>query len=214
MKSLVLGFLLLAAPVCAQTPPIDDCPAGATLHRSLTALDHDSMLAAYTASFVGLFHRQPSMQPGSGSDDGEYWIAISNHYGEYGDSVCRAGWNLYRERQIGGIPTGPKDGDVPASFLPNAPVPVPTPVPTPTPVPAPLPNPPNPPLPSVDLTPILNTLAVIEQNVIAIRATEEDTNKQVTEMNKGFSDYVVPFFKFVAKYIVPAATAWLAAKHL
>lgn len=143
-------FLNTAA---AQTPPIDDCPAGAVLHKSLTPLDHDSLLAAYTASFVGLFHRQPSLQPGSGADDGNYWVGISNHYGEYGDSVCRAGWNLYRERQIGGLPTGPADGDLPASFQPGAVPPAP-------------PTPPAPPVPpTTDIQAQLDALGTALANL-------------------------------------------------
>ena len=69
-------------------------------HPPTTALDHDSMLAAYTASFVGIFHRPPSMVRGSGYDDGEYWISVSDHFGEFGDGICRAGWNAYWEQKL------------------------------------------------------------------------------------------------------------------
>ncbi len=153
MKTLfmILACSLFVNTAYAQTPPIDDCPAGATLHRSLTGLDHASMLAAYTASFVGLYHRQPTMQPGSGSDDGEYWIATFNHYGPYGDGICRAGWNAYAELRLGGGESGdPRLGDQPAKFLPSA-----APVPPPT-------VPPAPPA-TVDLAPLLSRLAALEQ---------------------------------------------------
>lgn len=197
MKTLLFTILacsLFLNTAAAQTPPIDDCPAGAELHRSLTALDDSSMLAAYTASFVGLFHRAPSMQPGSGADDGNYWIKSSNHYGLYGDNICRAGWNLYRERQLGSLPTGPKDGDLPASFLPGAPTPTPTPVPTPTPTPAPL--------PSVDLSGVLQQISLLSKQVDVVKADVDagraENQAFFSNVKSAWETYGLPLLKYVA----------------
>lgn len=217
MTRLVALFVVIAAPVFAQTPPIDDCPAGHELHHSLTALDRQSMLAAYTASFVGLFHRQPSMQPGSGSDDGNYWTGISDHYGLYGDDVCRAGWNLYRERQLGGIPTGPRDGDLPAQFLPNAPMPapMPTPVPTPQPVPQPLPSPPI--CPSPDLSAIVSQISNVGAQVIACNQGIANVGQNVTDGRKENQQFYADarnawnsFFEPIVKYVLPAVGTFIA----
>jgi len=125
----VVALLLLTRPVAAQTT---DCIA---THPALTALDDATMIAAYRASFIGIYGREPSMQPGSGLDDGRYWVSVSNHYGAFGDRVCRAGWNAYWEGKLRGVDSlDPSLGDQPAQFQPGAPVPTPTPQPVPTPV--------------------------------------------------------------------------------
>src|SRR4051812_15416867 len=93
MKTLLCVLLLIAAPVAAQ----DDCPAGHVRNPQVSPLDHAYMLSAFTASFRGIFGREPSMQPGGGVDDGEYYIAAANHFGVYGDDQCHAGWSGYWE---------------------------------------------------------------------------------------------------------------------
>jgi len=106
--------IIFATPARAQV-----C---ALKHPTLTALDHESMVAAYTASFRGLKGRAPTWLSGSGADDGNYWIAVSDHYGEYSDGVCRAGWNAYMELKLGGSDSvSPALGDQPARFQPTAP---------------------------------------------------------------------------------------------
>jgi len=116
----VVALLLLTRPVAAQTT---DCIA---THPALTALDDATMIAAYRASFIGIYGREPSMQPGSGLDDGRYWVSVSNHFGAFGDRICRAGWNRYWEGKLRGVDSlDPSLGDQPAQFQPGAPVPVP-----------------------------------------------------------------------------------------
>lgn len=136
MKTLLLLVaLFIATPVFAQ----DDCPAGHVRNPAVSPLDHEYMVAAFKASFRGLFGRDPSMQPGSGKDDGEYYIGASNHYGVYGDDQCHAGWSGYWESWLA---VGRGDlglVQTPARFLPGS-QPVPTPIPTPTPQPQPLPE--------------------------------------------------------------------------
>jgi len=89
------------------------------MRPALTPLDDGYMLAAFTASFRGLFGRDPSMQPGSGSDDGWYWIGVSNHHGAFSDNICRAGWSAYWEEKLAGNDNVPSElADQPARFQP------------------------------------------------------------------------------------------------
>jgi hypothetical protein len=113
--SAALVVLCLAMPAWAQ----DDCPPGHFHYPTVTALDDASMLAAYTASYRGLFGHDPSMKPGDGAADGWYWIHASNHYGVYGDDQCHAGWSGYWESWL---QTGHGDlglVQTPARFLPT-----------------------------------------------------------------------------------------------
>jgi hypothetical protein len=88
-------------------------------HPALTALDDATMFAAYAASFRGIYGRESVMQPGTGADDGAYWVAQSNHFGAFGDGVCRAGWNAYWEQRLAGADSAdPALGDQPAIFQP------------------------------------------------------------------------------------------------
>jgi len=129
LSIVVVALLLLTRPVAAQT---NDCLA---THPALTALDDATMIAAYRASFIGIYGREPSMQPGSGLDDGMYWVSVSNHYGAFGDRICRAGWNRYWEGKLRGVDSlDPSLGDQPAQFQPGAPIPTPTPQPVPSPI--------------------------------------------------------------------------------
>ena len=129
-----------------------DPPPGIISHPPLTGLDAPSMRAAIVASFRGLFGRDPTGVPGSGADDVGYWIAVSDHYGEFSDHIWRAGWSAYWEMKLAGSDSAnPALGDQPARFLP----PLAPPVPSPTPVP---------PVP-VDLAPILARLHALEETV-------------------------------------------------
>ena len=120
VREILLILLTAAAPVYA----IDDCPPGGVKHAALTGLDHASMEAAVKASFVGLYHREPTGVPGSGPDDIGYWIQLSDHYGAYGDGICRAGWNAYMELRLSGASSGdPSLGDQPARFQPKSTLP-------------------------------------------------------------------------------------------
>jgi hypothetical protein len=135
-RSFVAIALLVASvvPLGAQ----EVCPVK---HLALTPLEHPAMEAAYLASFRGLYHRDPTGAPGSGPDDTGWWIRTFDHYGEYSDGICRAGWNLYTELRLAGAGSvAPTLGDESARFQPGrspAPTPVPLPAPTPQPMPAP-----------------------------------------------------------------------------
>lgn len=155
--------LLVAVPVSAQ----DDCPAGHVRNQAVSPLDHDYMVKAFTASFRGLFGRDPSMQPGSGKDDGEYYIAAANHFGVYGDDQCHAGWSGYWESwlqnghgDLGAVQT-------PARFLPMVAPPI---VPPPPPVVTPPVVVPPAPLPSIDLSGVYAQIAVLSAKLDALAA--------------------------------------------
>jgi hypothetical protein len=134
------------------------------VHPALTGLDHASMAAAVTASFRGLYGRDPSGLPGSGADDVNYWIAVTDHYGEFSDHICRAGWSRYWETKLGGTDSAdPALGDQPARFQPGQPTPPPEPTPPPAPIPA------------VDLALVLNRLDVLERE-LADHAQKEESH--------------------------------------
>jgi hypothetical protein len=119
---------LIALFLFAQTVPAfaGDCPAGRATHPPLTGLDRASLVAAYTASFRGLFHRDPTFTRGAGVDDGDYWISASDHYGEFSGNTCRAGWSAYWEHWLEfGHGGSPALGDEPARFQPGVAPPVP-----------------------------------------------------------------------------------------
>jgi len=137
-------------------------PPGVVSHQPLTDLDQASMRAAIVASFRGLFGRDPTGLPGSGADDVAYWIAVSDHYGEFSDHIWRAGWSAYWEMKLAGSDSAnPALGDQPARFQPGILIPRPTPIPAPPAPPTPAPAP-------VDLGPILARLAALEQTVAAL----------------------------------------------
>lgn len=160
MKLFVILALLIAAPAAAQ----DDCPAGHVRHPQVSPLDHAYMVRAFTASFRGIFGREPSMQQGSGVDDGEYYIAAADHFGVYGDDQCHAGWSGYWESWLQNGHGDLTLVQTPARFLPNLTPPVVVPPVVVPPV--------TPPAPVPDLTDrvehLEELLAHLQQGVIAI----------------------------------------------
>jgi hypothetical protein len=166
MKRLVLALILFTV----STPAFaEDCPVK---HLALTGLDHASMEAAVRASFVGLYHRAPSGIPGSGPDDIGWWIATFDHYGAYGDNVCRAGWNAYAELRLSGAASGdPALGDQPARFQPEPTPPVVTPPPSPPVV--------IPPAPVVDTTAVLVAIADLKATMQAEHAEQTNALKSL-----------------------------------
>lgn len=185
MKVLLL-ILLLAAPVSAQ----EVCPVK---HPALTALDHDSMIAAYSASFRGVFNRNPTLIDGSGYDDGEYWVRVSNHFGEFGDGICRAGWNAYWEQKLACRcdSVDPKLGDQPARFRPDIFIP-----------PPPVVTPPPPPVPSIqtcDLSQVYVQLAQIQGAVGQVNANVTEGRNE----NKTFFESVRSEWKKILTYAAP-----------
>src|SRR5438046_2349349 len=97
--NLMLGILMNMG-ICQTVVAQDDCPASATRNPPVSPLDHDYMVRAFKASFRGIKGYDPSMKPGAGIEDGEYYISASNHYGVYGDGQCHAGWSGYWEAWI------------------------------------------------------------------------------------------------------------------
>lgn len=177
MKKIALFLLLLAGPAAAQ----DDCPVGHVRNPQVSPLDHDYMLSAYTASFRGLFGRAPTLQPGSGTDDGEYYIAAANHFGVYGDDQCHAGWSGYWESWL---QTGHGDltlVQTPARFLPSATPPVVTP-PDGQPGPPGPPGPKGDPGPAADLTGILSRLDALEARVGLLDQHETSIDARTTAL--------------------------------
>jgi hypothetical protein len=125
---LMVGLLVVVSGLVAQPRPAA-CPGVIPIRPPLVALDDASMRAAVIASYTGIYGHPPSGLPGSGAEDVGYWIAISNHYGEFSDHVCRAGWSKYWEEKLRGSDSvNPALGDQPAQFQP---VPTTTPPPTP-----------------------------------------------------------------------------------
>jgi len=186
-----LILLALAAPAHAETCPVK--------HPALTALDHASMLAAYTASFRGLFNRNPTLAAGSGADDGNYWIAVSDHYGEFGDSICRAGWSAYWEVKLTGQDAvNPALGDQPARFQPESVTPSVTPPPPPSlgiPKPDPI---------AADNTAVLAAIADLKQTVSAEHAAQ---TRSIGDALKNVSEWAL-------KYLGPAVGAWIVGQRM
>lgn len=201
MKILAM-CLCLASPAFAQ----DDCPTGHVRHPPVSALDHESMLSAYKASFRGLFGRDPSMQPGAGKDDGEYYIGAANHYGVYGDDQCHAGWSGYWESWL-------RDGrgdltlvDTPARFLPYV-APPPVVMPPPVAVPPPVSPPPIIIQPPLDLSGVQRQLDVLLQEVRDGRAENKTFFENVKSV---WAQIGAPLLK----YVLPAVAAFVAGKKL
>jgi len=186
---ILISLLALAAPARAENCPVK--------HPALTALDHASMLTAYTASFRGLFNRNPTLAPGSGVDDGNYWIAVSDHYGEFGDTVCRAGWSAYWEVKLTGQDAvNPALGDQPARFQPDR---------------APIVTPPAPPTLSPQ-TPVMSNPAPADTAVLAaIADLKAAMQAEHAEQTRSISDALKSFGEFALKYLAPAIGGWLVA---
>jgi len=186
---ILISLLALATPASAETCPVK--------HPALTALDHASMLAAYTASFRGIFGRNPTL-----ADDGNYWIAVSDHYGEFGDTVCRAGWSAYWEVKLTGQDAvNPALGDQPARFQPEtAPLVV-----TPPPVP-PTPSPP---------TPVMSNPASADTAVLAaIADLKAAMQAEHAEQTRSIGDALKHVSEWALKYLGPAVGAWIVGHQM
>ena len=194
---ILISLLALAAPASAETCPVK--------HPALTALDHASMLAAYTASFRGIFNRNPTLAPGSGADDGTYWVAVSDHFGEFGDTVCRAGWSAYWEVKLTGQDAvNPALGDQPARFQPETTPPSVVPAPTPN-ASTPPPSLPGGPLPDRDCTTaVLAAIADLKQTVSAEHAEQ---TRSITAALKNVGE-------FALKYLAPEIGAWIVGHQM
>jgi hypothetical protein len=205
MRRVLALVLLLASPALGAQ---EVCPVR---HPALTALDHASMVAAFTASFRGIYSRNPTFAVGAGADDGNYWISAADHYGEFGDGVCRAGWNAYWETKLatGQQSVDPKLGDQPARFQPSAAPPV---VPPPVVPPAP---------PPLDLSGVPAQLAALTATVEELaRASAEAhaaIHQNVTDgraENRNFFQSVAAHWKQITAVLGPAAAAFVAGKKL
>lgn len=209
--SALLVVLLCVAPAAAQ-----DCP---TKHPALTALDHAAMVAAVQASYRGLYGRNPTGQPGSGVDDTSYWVAVSDHYGEFSDHVCRAGWSAYWELKLGGADSvSPTLGDQPARFLPGgvtAPAPEVPPIVT---LPPPIVTPPLAPALTVDYSTLIQQILASQTQLLdaqrELLTVTKDTNTHVVAIDHTVAETVGHITLFVSKYILPVVTAWYVGKKL
>jgi hypothetical protein len=201
MKKTTIAFVLflaLAAPAAAQ-----DCP---TKHPALTPLDHSSMIAAYTASYLGLYGHPPSMQAGSGADDGNYWVAVSDHFGEFSDGICRAGWNAYWETKVGTLAASvsPALGDQPARFQPS----INPPPPPPPPPPIFVPPPPPPVLPALNLEGVYAQLALLNAKI-------DHVDQNVTEgraENRSFFGLIKDHWKAIVGVIATAGGGFITGQ--
>lgn len=205
---LLLILALLFLPVVAHAQ--DDCPANHIRNVAVSPLDHDYMVRAFTASFRGLFGRDPSMQPGSGKDDGEYYISAANHFGVYGDDQCHAGWSGYWESWL---QTGHGDlGAVqtPAHYLPSAPVVTPPVVTPPTPPGVVyVPTPPTAPLPATDLSPVLNQQAIDHAILVQLQLELAAARKDVADFREAVrSRWVAVVDSPIFKYGLAAVAGW------
>lgn len=190
-----VSLLALAAPAHAETCPVK--------HPALTALDRASMAAAYEASFVGAEGRTPTWTRGAGKDDGEYWIAVSNHFGEFGDGICRAGWSRYWELKLttGVEALDPALGDQPARFQPQA-APIVTPLP------------PVPPAPSPQ-TPVMSPAAPADTAVLAaIADLKAAMQAEHAEQTRSISDALKHVSEWALKYLGPAVGAWIVGHQM
>ena len=188
-----VSLLALAAPAHAETCPVK--------HPALTALDRASMAAAYEASFVGAEGRTPTWTRGAGKDDGEYWIAVSNHFGEFGDGICRAGWSRYWELKLttGVEALDPALGDQPARFQPER---------------APIVPPPVPPTPSPQ-TPVVSNPAPADTAVLAAIADLKATvSAEHAAQTRSIGDALKNVSEWALKYLGPAVGAWIVGHQM
>lgn len=145
------------------------------------------------------------------------WAPLNSHQPAPGETVgifvvagdARNSFNPVKERSNIVLFALPAEGQT-ASFnfaavvpQPSAPPPAPPPVLQP---PASSAQPPAP-LPSVDLTPILAQLVIIQQKVDALTASEKQWHDDVTSVWKQIGEPVL-------KYVVSAVTAFLAGKAM
>lgn len=86
-----------------------------TYHQALTGLDQCSMAQAVWCSWIGAYGPDPTYWPDPNFVP-DYWVNINNHYGAYGDNICRAGWNRYMECRMLNIQTSAADYDTPAMY--------------------------------------------------------------------------------------------------
>jgi hypothetical protein len=191
MKKLLLILWALAV----ATPLYADCPVK---HPALTALDHDAMLAAYTASFRGIYGRNPTGVVGSGLDDANYWISVSDHYGEFGDTICRAGWSAYWEMKLTGQDAvDPKLGDQPARFQPGA-SPQPPVIVPPVVVP--------PVTPPLDLSAVQAQLDAIAAELHGLVLTDANEHSQILTETRGISAWLGDHWKSITMIAGPFVT--------
>ena len=209
MRNWVITFTTVLALACLPQVALaqqDDCPAGHVRHPQVSPLDHDYMTAAFKASFRGLFGRDPSMQPGSGKDDGEYYIAAANHYGVYGDDQCHAGWSGYWESWL-----AVGHGDLTlvqsaARFLPTAALP-------PVVLPPPPPVPPVVILPSTDLSPVLNQQAIDHAVLLQLQTELAAARKDIADFREAVrSKWVAIVDSPVFKYGLAVISGWLVTR--
>lgn len=203
-KAILLAFVLLL-PVSARAA--DDCPPGHIRNAAVSPLDHDYMVRAFIASFHSIYGRNPSMQPGSGVDDGEYYIAAADHFGVYGDDQCHAGWSGYWESwlEVGHGDLGRVQ--TPAHFLPVTAPPVVTPAP---PVVVYVPTPTTPaPLPATDLSPVLNQQAVDHAVLVQIQLELAAARRDIAEFRAAVkSRWVAVVDSPIVKYGLAAVAGW------
>ena len=196
MKRFVAALILVlvSAPARAETCPVK--------HPALTGLDRASMAAAYEASFIGAEGRTPTWTRGAGKDDGEYWIAVSDHYGEFGDTVCRAGWSAYWEVKLTGQDAvNPALGDQPARFPPEA---MPSVVPPPAAPPAPSPQ-----------TPVVSNSAPDDARVLAaIADLKAAMQAEHAEQTRSIGDALKHVSEWALKYLGPAVGAWIVGHQM
>src|SRR5438067_3127916 len=190
MKRFVAALILVlvSAPARAETCTVK--------HPALTGLDRASMAAAYEASFIGAEGRTPTWTRGAGKDDGEYWIAVSNHFGEFGDGICRAGWSRYWELKLttGVEALDPALGDQPARFQPER---------------APIVPPPVPPTPSPQ-TPVVSNPAPADTAVLAAIADLKATvSAEHAAQTRSIGDALKNVSEWALKYLGPAVGAWI-----
>lgn len=197
-----LALFCLTAPAFAQ----DDCPPGHVRHPAISALDDASMLAAYTASFRGIFNREPTLVNGAGVDDGWYYIRQSNHFGVYGDDQCHAGWSGYWESWLRNGHGDLSLVQTAARFQPSV---QPPPVPVP---PAPLPPPPAPPDQLVFLQSIMNArFDRVDGEIAAVKQDVADFREAVR--SKWAAVVKSPLFQIISGAIVTWATTYQVMKH-
>lgn len=197
----IMAMLINVATVSAENCPVK--------HPALTSLDHASMLAAYTASFKGIYGRNPTGVTGSGLDDANYWIGVSDHYGEFGDNVCRAGWSAYWEQKLTGQDAvDPKLGDQPARFQPESGGNVPNP-----------PTPPTPPAPVFDDAALRKAIADVKAELDElVRANGEahaSINQNVSDgraENRSAWAAVAQHWKAITAIVSPVIS-WYVAKR-
>lgn len=212
---LVLVGMLIATPVVAQHKQVVEAvkaelvASGENLQGPCGAFKITQRVVwRLRDTGIGLINKTPN-QNGCSVDAGRFAVdAAAYHDGlacidmlVNSETENRPAWNSCGTIASVALWHAPVDpGDT------MTPVPDPVPTPTPTPVPAPL--------PSVDLTPILLRLDVLEAAIQAVNQNVDDGRKENQAFYREVGNQWKRVTAFAGKYVAPALVAYLIGNKI